>query len=338
MEIKDLLTMDIKDLAGLSTPLTRLIDVIADGVGLLSKPYFIKKIAEAKADEMRIMAQASVDEKKILNSSGYEANDFQTLLSSKELNNLPSLPERAEARKVYQESKKQQNIEAICANAAEELASESEVPENKPEPDWINHFFDMAEKVSSEDLQFWWGRILAGEIKKPGSFSLRTLEVLKNLSRQEAENFKKLSKYIIEDGNGKAFFFEELGEITDKSILSIPEITELFEAGLIVSTTSSSFSLSLHNDQSLVYASYILLFEIENNARTNSNPVIFLTKSAYKILKLITIEPDMEYVRLIAQKFNRFKQDEIKMSMSPIISRDGNTFEDGEKTYINWFL
>jgi hypothetical protein len=335
MEIKDLLTMDIKDLAGLSEPLKRLIEVTADGVGALCKPYLIKKTANAKADEMRIMAQAHVDRQKILNSAGYETNDFPILLSYEESNNLLSLPERAEARKIYQESKKQQNIEAICANAAEELESESEVPENKPAPDWINHFFDMAEKVSSEDLQFWWGRILAGEIKKPGSFSLRTLEILKNLSRKEAETFVKLSNYIIEDGSGQAFFFEELGEITDKSILSIPEIIELFEAGLIVSITSSSFSLSLHNDQLLVYASYILLFEIENNARTNSNPVIFLTKSAYEILKLITIEPDMEYVKLIAQKFNRFKQDEIKMSMSPIISRDGNAFESGEKTYIN---
>lgn len=260
MDIKDFLTMDIKDLAGLSEPLTRLTEVTADAVGAVFKPYFTKKNTDAKAYEMTTMTQAYVDSQKILTGAGYETKSLPMLLSSEESNNLPSLPERAEVRRVYQESKKQQNIEAICANAAEELASESEVPENKPEPDWINHFFDMAEKVSSEDLQFWWGRILAGEIKKPGSFSLRTLEVLKNLSRQEAENFVKLSNYIIETNTGQAFFLQE---VKNKSILSFPEMMGLVEAGLINSITPLSFSLQIELDEILLYASYLLLFETE---------------------------------------------------------------------------
>ena len=334
MEIKDLLTMDIKDLAGLSEPLTRLIEVIASGVGGVSKSYLIKKNADAKAYEMRIMAQAHVDSQKILTGADYDTKSLPILFSSDESNNLPSLPERAEVRKVYQESKKQQNIEAICANAAEELASESEVPENKPEPDWINHFFDMAEKVSSEDLQFWWGRILAGEIKRPGSFSLRTLEVLKNLSRQEAENFLKLSKYIIEDSDGQAFFLEE---VKDKSILSLSEIMGLVEAGLISSITPLNLSLTIGplNQQYFFYASSVLSFEKEKHICTVYSSMILLTKSGYEILKLITIEPDMEYVKLIAQKINQNHPDEIKVSISPIISRNENKFKAGEKIYIN---
>ena len=38
--------------------------------------------------------------------------------------------------------------------------------------------------MSSEELQTLWGRTLAGEIKSPGSYSLRTLDFLKNLSHK----------------------------------------------------------------------------------------------------------------------------------------------------------
>ncbi|MEH2395500.1 MAG: hypothetical protein V7K21_28880 [Nostoc sp.] len=39
--------MEIKDLAGISEPLKRLIEVMAEGFGAVSRPYLIKKNAEA---------------------------------------------------------------------------------------------------------------------------------------------------------------------------------------------------------------------------------------------------------------------------------------------------
>ena len=39
--------IDIKDLAGLSEPLKRLIEVVAEGVGAVSHPFFIKANANA---------------------------------------------------------------------------------------------------------------------------------------------------------------------------------------------------------------------------------------------------------------------------------------------------
>jgi len=43
--------MKISDLTGLSKPLTRLIEVIASGIGAVSRPYFIKREADAHAYE-----------------------------------------------------------------------------------------------------------------------------------------------------------------------------------------------------------------------------------------------------------------------------------------------
>ena len=35
-----------------------------------------------------------------------------------------------------------------------------------------------------EDTQLLWARVLAGEVERPGAISLRTLEILRNLDRQ----------------------------------------------------------------------------------------------------------------------------------------------------------
>ena len=51
--------------------------------------------------------------------------------------------------------------------------------------------------MSSEELQTLWGRALAGEIKSPGSFSLRTLEFLKNISHEEALKIAKAATFVI---------------------------------------------------------------------------------------------------------------------------------------------
>jgi len=53
--------------------------------------------------------------------------------------------------------------------------------------DWFVRFFEDAGNISDEKMQEIWAKVLAGEIKQPGSFSLRTLEVLRNLSSDEAE-------------------------------------------------------------------------------------------------------------------------------------------------------
>lgn len=43
-------------------------------------------------------------------------------------------------------------------------------------------------------MQSVWARLLAGEVTKPGSFSQRTLQVLRNLSAHEAQQFNQLCK------------------------------------------------------------------------------------------------------------------------------------------------
>ncbi len=53
--------------------------------------------------------------------------------------------------------------------------------------------------VSVEQMQLLWGRLLAGELKAPGSYSLRCLDFLRNLSQDEAREIERLSRFVVED-------------------------------------------------------------------------------------------------------------------------------------------
>jgi hypothetical protein len=50
--------MQIKDLVGLSKPLTRLIEVVSQGVGAVGTPYLIKRTADARAHEIKVIGDA----------------------------------------------------------------------------------------------------------------------------------------------------------------------------------------------------------------------------------------------------------------------------------------
>ena len=327
--------MEIKDLAGVSEPLKRLIEVIADGAGAVSRPYLTKKNADAKAYEIKVISQAVADSRRLLGGTEYEDGKIKILTSVESPSQILSLPERAATRNDYQELRKQQNIESVCANAAENLVSESKIPENKPEPEWIHHFFDIAEKISTEDLQYWWGKILAGEIKKPGSYSLRTLETLKNISRQEAENFVKLGQYAL-DTKKMTFFLDPQEYIFKKdNTLNFSEILALKEAGLVADSDFLSFSFDASTagtTSQLFYGSLVLLFEREKDTPAISNKAGVFTKAGTELLKLISIKPDMEYAALIAQKFNL---EGVKVSWASILREEEDLIYISDKIYFD---
>ena len=93
-------------------------------------------------------------------------------------------------------------IDAIKALPPPGAAAESEAFGSTQEPideDWMNQFVRYAEDASSEWLQQVWGRVLAGEIRKPGSFSRHTLRFVAELDKEAAENCELIAKHQVRD-------------------------------------------------------------------------------------------------------------------------------------------
>ncbi|MCY4301784.1 MAG: DUF2806 domain-containing protein [Aestuariivita sp.] len=92
----------------------------------------------------------------------------------------------------------------ILNNALKELKenpgsdkSETKSEFKKISPDWFNYFEGYAEKATTEYVRSQWGKILAGEIRQPGSFSLLTLRILAELDQRTAEWFKEEVRFRI---------------------------------------------------------------------------------------------------------------------------------------------
>lgn len=70
------------------------------------------------------------------------------------------------------------------------------------DPDWWARFIDYAKDVSDDEMRLIWSRILSGELNKPNSISVMTLETLRNMSKRDAEIFHKLADFAVVDTDG----------------------------------------------------------------------------------------------------------------------------------------
>lgn len=96
------------------------------------------------------------------------------------------------------------HAEAAALENGEQAEGEPS-PDREVDADWLYRWRDSASTVSNETLQALWGRALAGEVKSPGTFSLRTLEFLKNLSQKEAQMIARLGPFVIDDGSSEGW-------------------------------------------------------------------------------------------------------------------------------------
>jgi hypothetical protein len=91
--------------------------------------------------------------------------------------------------------------------------------------DWLNWFQDFAEKASSDQVRVLWGKILAGEARRPGRFSIGTLRTLAEVDQATALLFQKYVDHLLWD----QYIIKQDG-LKGQALL---ELTALEDAGLV---------------------------------------------------------------------------------------------------------
>lgn len=94
-----------------------------------------------------------------------------------------------ERRKQILETQKASNLQSVL-NIALNVSINEKTNDNL-DADWFFAFSTMAEEIYSQPMQELWGKIFAVEVAHPGSFSLRTLQLLKTLTHRDAKVFNK---------------------------------------------------------------------------------------------------------------------------------------------------
>jgi hypothetical protein len=256
-------------------PLVKLIDVIRKATGVLYRPRAIRKEADAKAYEIRVIEKAKAD------ASIYSKEIEQDFL------------DRIEERIIHRELRKQKNIDNVTKIAIEQLKDESNISDTPVDEDRAVRFFNIAEDVSDEQMQQLWGKILAGEVKNPNSFSIRTIEFLKNMTKAEAELFTKAANYVIFAKEG-TFIFKggNYKDLRDYGFI-FEERLKLIDLGLIQASENTFLIYESPEDKNLLFISgkYKIKATMKTDVSKCSFPVLGLTKVANELIKLLTIEP-----------------------------------------------
>jgi uncharacterized repeat protein (TIGR03899 family) len=338
--------MALQDILGIGKvlPIDKLIDIMSTSVGRLSKSYFnkrdsdskayeIKKLAEARAEEMKIMSKAIKENYLLTGGIGY-SDEKISIESPKELpanaNNeiieMPSenLDERTQNRLDYQQNKKQLNLESVTAFAADELKNEPPVDDEPLNEDWTTRFFNIAEDISNEEMQALWGRILAGEIKAPKSYSLRTLELLKNLSKDEAECFMKFCQAKVNSGNLYFIHNNDNGKVIETEFgITFNDRLLMTELGLISSENNLEFSfkptLKTKNTIVINYGKKGVVLYRGEDVPKQAISVLLFTKTGIELARLIEQKSNQNYLEEICSSFNHAN---VKIEYGDLIKQD----------------
>lgn len=159
--------------------LSKTIKATEEFVGSIMRPLEKYLGAKAEASALITTAKAEVEAAKITLTGHIE---------------LKKISERAQDRSGKELIRKQINRELITLNAMKEIPEN--VSDDPVDSDWLASFYSISEDVSNTEMQSLWGKILAGEISKPGSFSLRALQLVKTLKKDEAHLFTKFCTYV----------------------------------------------------------------------------------------------------------------------------------------------
>lgn len=217
--------------------------VAEKGIGGLFKPWQMRREGRAtiqlKQEELLAIAQAERDADRIRRGEVVlEASKVPYLLAPRE-----PAPESATGDTLHSFSPVQYANRFMIsetmryeANATRALlyaeTSLEDDPQSPPESsvsdDWLFRWSDSASQVSAEELQYLWGRLLADEIKSPGSYSLRTLEFLRNLSQREAEAIAKLSEFVVD-----TYIFRDATELLEKSGVTYGFLMNMQQIGVL---------------------------------------------------------------------------------------------------------
>ena len=218
--------MEIKDLAGLSQPLTKLIEVFANGCKWVAEPYQIKRIAKAKAYEGTLRLQEE-----------FKQGIMASLLESTKLS--------------IRENRQKENLVNIMSHAMQEMQAINSVNDTPVSPEWSARFFDYSQDVCDEEIQVILAKILAHETASPGTYFKRTLYVLRNIERFEAEWFVEMCQFVL---NGyilplmavtsERFAFNKFQSMIDCGLLNASECINTLEAHQTIESKTHYFKIS----------------------------------------------------------------------------------------------
>ncbi|TMP31533.1 TIGR03899 family protein [Pseudoalteromonas rubra] len=221
---------------------------------------------------------------------------------------------RALKRNQLQRIAQQRNIESIMGMSL--TLCPDVTSRGRPDPDWLEHFIALAEDIANSAMQKLWAKILVGESISPGTFSIKSLQTLKQMTQKEADALQRcasLCGYLEKEDSylillgfyKKPSLFDLLRKGAKESLnlaqagLSFPHILTLMDINLIYRQEIESANLQKGQSMTLAYQGKHLSIE------ANSNDLVLsyykLTQTGDELKKLINTPVNKTYRQLLGK-------------------------------------
>ena len=307
--------------------LKKMWETIADkGIGNLLKPWHLTREerahTEARKNDLLVMAQAKHHANEIeagrmkilpngallqISQTDYD-NVFPMISSEGRIEPslyVSRLAENVSARNVADGIRSDVNV-AHAVIMAEEILSHDNQPasDETVDDDWLYAWRDHASNVSNDELQRLWAKLLAGEIKNPGTFSLRTLEFVRTLSKAEATAISQLAAFII---SGIVVCDDTTRKIMENNRVGFSLFFKMGEIGILNGIQSPGVNITYDSElpdrfyKSLKLQNIVLTIECQGQRTLELNGYP-LTTLGDEVLLLGTFTANEEYAHAIIRK------------------------------------
>lgn len=302
-------------LPGLKMDLTPLVSVAARGSEVVGKLLFGDLVNWQKAKDAYAAAQCEKNVQRIKDGEfEYENGKMYAALPLPE---GPSLPDMLSLHTTRIEV---ENLLGCARVAAEQLSklADGEIIDEPVNPDWFARWRNDAKMMGSEEMRGLWGRILKEKIQKPESISIRTLDILRNLSVNEAELFTRVAIGIVS------------GVILSdkKQLCTTNEAVVLLHAGLIssIEILRKEFTFSSQKSVSLKAVNCVITCHFEDNISRFQLPGYVLTQAGSELLSIPEVgDLSQDHLRLFFNILKAQTPNIVRITAHPFI--DSERFE-----------
>lgn len=188
--------------------------------------------------------------------------------------------------------------------------------------DWFVRFYEAVGNISDEVMQDLWAKLLAGEVAEPSSFSLKTIDVLRNLSKQDAELFSLICSHSVMTRGQN--FLPHYDTYLEKHNIYYTDIMKLNEQGLIFNDGTIGFSMSIGQNPNVLFWNNDLVMTIESSDDKNIEIHIKMypfTKAGQELAVLVSKSVSEEnFIELAKEIAN--KNQECILGVYKIVSLD----------------
>lgn len=220
-----------------------------------------------------------------------------------------------EARAIANQQEVADRVQQVLPEVSARMAQLPPVDEPATSRTFIGRAETIASEAMENEIREWFARVLAGELCRPGSFLVRTLETVRAMDRELASIFEKArrlafdNKYILTHHTGP-WIWKEIGGLIESRGLTEDALLELKDAGLI-DGAPDTICIDLRRAQETILRRYqdrMLRFQVkpaegEFVTNTMAVEVIRLTRTGRQIASVLPAAPDEEYFERAGRLF-----------------------------------